>query len=187
MLNTGDFPFSESSMSQGVRKISCTLAAGLRRLMSLLLACLFTLMHTCVFPCVCQHSWWQMASRLKGFSVSASHDCLQYCRPWLWKGIQFLQGWWAHLGQQSVKAIFNYLIVFRLFPSNCRSGKIDADWLSCFVIQLSDWAFKMRINFHVSVHRRAFIDKILCYFSEGCHINITSCGMLVVRYLVRSD
>lgn len=74
-------------MSQGVRKISCIPAAGLRGPMSLLLACLFTLMHTSVFPCVCQHSWWQMASRLKGFCVSASHDCLQYCKPWLWKGI----------------------------------------------------------------------------------------------------
>lgn len=43
----------------------------------------------------------------------------------------------------------------------------------------------MCINFRVSLHRRAFIDKILCYFPEGCHINITSCGTLVVCYLVR--
>lgn len=38
----------------------------------------------------------------------------------------------------------------------------------------------MCIHFHISLHRRTFIDKVLCVFTEGCHINITL--ILLVRW-----
>lgn len=85
--------------------------------------------------------------------------------------------WWAHLGSRSIKAIVNYLIVFGLFPSNCVSGWIDADRVSCFATELSfqcGETSSARIHFHISWHRGAFIDKAPCYFTEGCRICITS-------------
>lgn len=145
------------------------------------LAGLFVYTDTCLCFSSCPPS--QLVANdftLERLQRVSSHDCLCYCRPWLWKGIYSFS--------EADELIWDHRALRRsLITSLC----LTCSRLIAFLVKLmlTGWvAFSFsqvtELRFPIEMPRSCayiftflcpqdFIDKILCVFNEGCHINIT--------------